>query len=200
MTHGALTSHCSDEALTSHCSDEADRREPGKCRWIANLHQLHGWGRSVSQIVELPHVEHVGKSRFSILGRLGLAYRFICARRRWRCPRRRLGYNGTLKRISTKRRGSNWHAANVDRPERDRKRFQGSTDSAAAHIRPDGSAIQVIADSRVANPTTKTRRGEPAGCLADGFMPKKASQAGILLHDAILRNAIRYPRQGSGRS
>ena len=36
----------------SHCSDESDRREPGKCRWIAPLHQLHG--RSVTQIVELP--------------------------------------------------------------------------------------------------------------------------------------------------
>jgi hypothetical protein len=140
-----------DGTLTSHCSDEAHRREPGKCRWIANLHQLHGWGRSVSQIVELPHVEHVGKSRFSILGGFGLAYRFICARRRrrWRCPRRRLGYNGTLWRSSTKR-WSNWRGAKSgDRPERDRKRFQGSTDSAAAHIRPDGSAVQVIADSRV---------------------------------------------------
>jgi hypothetical protein len=29
-------------------------------------------GRSVSQIVELPHVEYVGKSRFGILGRLRL--------------------------------------------------------------------------------------------------------------------------------
>jgi hypothetical protein len=109
-----------------------------------------GGVQSVSQIVELPHVEHVGKSRFSILGRLGLAYRFICARRRWRrWARRRLGRNGTFRREPTKLRGSNWHAADVDRSERDRKRFQGSADTAAAHIRPDGSAVQVIADSRV---------------------------------------------------
>ena len=113
MTHGALT---------SHCSDEADRREPGKCRWIANLHQLHGWGRSVSQIVELPHVEHVGKSRFGILGRLGLAYRFICARRRRRrWARRRLGRNGTFRGSPTKR-WSDWRRGKSgDRSERNRK-------------------------------------------------------------------------------
>ena len=113
MTHGALT---------SHCSDEADRREPGKCRWIANLHQLHGWGRSVSQIVELPHVEHVGKSRFSILGRLGLACRFICARRRRRrWARRRLGRNGTFRGSPTKR-WSDWRRGKSgDRSERNRK-------------------------------------------------------------------------------
>ena len=31
----------------------------------------------MSQIVELPHVEHLGKSRVSILGGLDLTYRFI---------------------------------------------------------------------------------------------------------------------------
>jgi len=33
--------------------------------------------------------------------------------------------------------GAQWHAGDVDRPERGRQRFQGSPDSAAAHNRPD---------------------------------------------------------------
>jgi len=88
---------------------------------MPNLHQLHGWGRSVSQIVELPYVEHLSKNRYSIVHGPRHSRRFICARRRWRCPRWSLGYNGTLNRSSTKR-WSNWRGANaVDRPERDPK-------------------------------------------------------------------------------
>src|ERR1700737_3349269 len=96
-------------------------------------------------LVELPHVEHLGKSRYSIVHRLGHTCRFIRARRRRRWARRRFGRNGTFRRGPTKR-CYNWRGGNAGRPERNRKRFQGSPNSAAAHKRPDDSAVQVIAE------------------------------------------------------
>jgi len=101
--------------------------------------------RRSSDVSGASHVEHLGKSRYSIVHRLGHTCRFICARRRRRRARRRFGRNGTFRRGPAKR-CYNWRGGNVGRPERNRKRFQGSPNSAAAHKRPDDSAVQVIAE------------------------------------------------------
>jgi hypothetical protein len=92
-------------------------------------------------VVELPHVKHLGKSRFRLLHGFGLAYRVICAS--WW-----FGRNGTFRRG---RRGPSkpcysWRVGKyVGRPEREGKCLQGSPDTAAAHNRPDSTAVQVIA-------------------------------------------------------
>src|SRR5258706_6440551 len=105
--------------------------------------------------MELLRVEHLGKSRFRILRGLGLAYRFICARRR-------LGRNGTSRRGPTKR-CCIWPVERyVGRPERDRKRFQSSPDTAPPHNRPGGSADQAITKrNRASNPTGETNTPQP---------------------------------------
>jgi hypothetical protein len=101
-------------------------------------------------LVEVPHVKHLGKSRFRLLHGLGLAYRVICARR-WlgrNGPFGRVDRNGTIRRgrRGPTKRWSNWRGAKSgDRPEWDGKRLQGSPNTAAAHNRPDGAAVQVIA-------------------------------------------------------
>ena len=81
------------------------------------------------------HVEHRSKDRFGMSRGLGLARCLICAR--WS---RRPGRNGR----PTKRWCNCRHAKSVDRPERNQKLFQGGPDTAAAHKRPDDSAVQVI--------------------------------------------------------
>jgi hypothetical protein len=105
-------------------------------------HQLHV---DVLVIVELPHVEHFGKSksRYSIIPGLGHACRFICERRRR--TRRRWGRNG---REPTKRCAwlANWRGEHVGQPEQGRQRSRSSRAAAAAPKRPDGSAVQVIAE------------------------------------------------------
>jgi hypothetical protein len=63
-------------------------------------------GRSSGSLVELSHVEHLGKNRYSIDHGLGHSCRFICARRR---P----GRNGKFRRSTTKR-WSNWRGAKSD--------------------------------------------------------------------------------------
>jgi hypothetical protein len=65
---------------------------------------FHAFDVSREILVELAHVEHLGKSRFPLLRGLGLACRFICARRRF-------GRNGTFgsgRRGPTKRGRINW--------------------------------------------------------------------------------------------
>ncbi len=81
--------------------------------------------------MELPHVEHRGKSRFSIFRGLGLYHGFVCR-------------SGTFRRGSAKLWCNRHGAKPGGRSERDRKRPEGSAATAAAHQRPDSSAVQVM--------------------------------------------------------
>src|SRR5258708_21339113 len=101
-------------------------------------HQLHVDVLVI--LVELPHVEHFGKSkrRYSIIPGLGHACRFICERRRR--TRRRWGRNG---REPTKRCAwrANWRGEHVGKPEQGRQRSRSSRAAATAHKRPGDSAV-----------------------------------------------------------
>jgi hypothetical protein len=88
------------------------------------------------------HVEHHDKIRYRIVPGPGHARRFIGARRR------RFGRSGTFRLgrggFKPGKRCRNRHGDQcVGRPERDRKRFQGSRAAAAEHNRPGDSAVQV---------------------------------------------------------
>jgi hypothetical protein len=105
---------------------------------LRTQHQLHV-ERSLI-LVELPHVEHLGKSksRYSIVHDLGHTCRFICAGRRW--TRRKCGRNG---REPTKRCAwrANWRGEYVGQPEQQVGTAHGSRAAAAAHKRPGDSAV-----------------------------------------------------------
>src|SRR5260221_12498835 len=95
----------------------------------------------------LPHVEHLGKSRYSIVHGLGHTCRFICARRK-------RGRNGTFRRgrRGPTKRCYSWRVGKyVGRPQRGRQRRQGSRAAAAAHNSPGDSAVQVMQREVVAD-------------------------------------------------
>jgi hypothetical protein len=133
-----------------------------------------------------PHVEHIGKSRLRILRGLGLACRFICARRTRRRARR-FGGNGRISAIrwfgSNGKCADQWYCAGPSkrwwneqcgsRSERGRKRFQDSPAGAAEHNRSGDSAVQVIAKrtrdcSAGIKPNQRVSLPRHAEALADG--------------------------------
>jgi hypothetical protein len=112
--------------------------------WIAYPHQLHAFDVAVNQW-SLPHVEHLGKSRNSIVHGPGHTRRFNCASRRGRNGTFRRGRSDRRDRRGPTKRCYSWRVGKyVGRPQRGRQRRQGSR-AAAAQNSPGDSTVQVIA-------------------------------------------------------